>query len=178
MKEYKKIEFWGNNIDQAVQELLKYKEKGILVCCDFNGVMLYSDTVTLDSAYIQITGQTKAEREEAHRKWKENYNKEEKEFKERIPQLTEMWKEKGHKILNKDKWNYWDEIVPIRLGDLYHGMELGNCLDIVKILNNGTFDEAKQLLNEQGHSGMSYGLVCAMIREFSDKGEEFVNYIK
>jgi len=58
-------------------------------------------------------------------------------------------------------------------------VELGNCLDIVEVLNNdGTFDDAKKLLDDQGHSGMSFGLVCAMVSEFCDRGNEFVDYVK
>ncbi|MNT82855.1 hypothetical protein D3C72_2226450 [compost metagenome] len=58
-------------------------------------------------------------------------------------------------------------------------MELGACLDIVNILNNnGPLDEAKKTIESQGHTGMSFGLVCAMVKEFSDRGEEFVNYVR
>lgn len=53
-------------------------------------------------------------------------------------------------------------------------MELGKCLDIVKILQTGNFEKAKETMNNQGHSGMSWGLMKAMIREFSDVGEDFV----
>ncbi|MBG9693331.1 hypothetical protein ABD91_21590 [Lysinibacillus sphaericus] len=61
-KKYEKINFLvGNTVEQAVKELLSYKEEGKLVCGEFNGVVLYSDTVTMDSAYQKITGKTKAE---------------------------------------------------------------------------------------------------------------------
>jgi len=84
---------------------------------------------------------------------------------------------KGREILTEDKWDYWDQIVPVRLGDLYHGMELGCCLNIVEILNNGgTLDEAKAEIQNQSHSGMSYGLVCSMVKEFCERGKEFVSY--
>ena len=106
-----------------------------------------------------------------------NYEKEEQKYKEEIPSLSKEWMRKGREILIKDKWEYWDKIVPIRLGDLYHGMELGCCLDIVKILNNnGTFDEAKKELEDQNHSGMSYSLVCVMVKEFCDRGNDFYKY--
>ena len=60
--------------------------------------------------------------------------------------------------------NYWDHI---------------SGFDIVKLLNNGgTLDEAKEMIYEQSHSGMSYGLVCSMVREFCDRGNEFVEYVK
>ena len=62
--------------------------------------------------------------------------------------MTKVWLEKGREVLAEDKWELWDKIVPIRLGDLYRGMELGNCLDIVTVLNNnGTLDEAKEVVN-------------------------------
>jgi len=177
-KEYKQLEFWGN-IECAVNELMKYKEKGILACGEFNGVTLYSDTVTMDSAYLSIVGKTKSQFEKEQQEWRENYEREEKKFKESIPALTKEWISKSREILTEDKWEYWDEIVPIRLDDLYHGMELGCCLDIVKILNNnGTLEEAKNIINSQDHSGMSYGLVCSMVREFSDRGNEFMDYVR
>lgn len=180
IKNYKEIEFCcGNPIEDAVRELLNYKNKGILACGSFNGTVLYSDTVTLDNAYQNIIGKTKAEFDKSQQEWRENYDKEQKEFKESIPSLSKEWMKKGREILTEDKWEYWDKIVPIRLGDLYHGMELGCCLDIVKILNdNGTFDEAKEKIESQGHSGMSFGLVCGMVREFCSKGNEFVEYIR
>lgn len=177
-KNYKKIEFSaGCNIERAVNELLNYKEKEILACGKFNGTILYSDTVTLDNAYKEIIGKTKIEFDKAQQEWRENYEKEEQKYKEEIPSLSKEWMRKGREILIKDKWEYWDKIVPIRLGDLYHGMELGCCLDIVKILNNnGTFDEAKKELEDQNHSGMSYSLVCVMVKEFCDRGNDFYKY--
>jgi len=178
-KNYKQIEFRiASNIEDAVIELFKYKEKGMLVCGDFNGTVLYSDTVTMDSAYKQITGKTKLEFDKAQQEWRDNYEKEKREHKEKIPQLSEEWKKKGREILKEDKWGLWDKIVPIRLGDLYRGMELGNCLDIVGVLNSeGTFDDAKEKLISQSHSGMSYGLVCSMVKEFSTRGKDFIEYI-
>ena len=179
IKSYEKVDYLGNDISSAVKALLKYKAEGKRICTEFNGTMLYSDTVTMDDAYKSITGKTKVEFDKAQQEWRENYDREEREFKERIPSLSEEWIIKGREILTKDKWDYWDKIVPIRLGDLYHGMELGCCLDIVNILNNnGTLDEAKLMIESQDHSGMSWGLVCSMVKEFCDRGQEFCNYVR
>lgn len=61
-KQYKEIKFLlGSSIDEAVEELLSYKNEGILACGRFNDITLYSDTVTIDDAYKEITGKTKAE---------------------------------------------------------------------------------------------------------------------
>lgn len=179
-KKYEKINFLaGNTVEQAVKELLSYKEEGKLVCGEFNGVVLYSDTVTMDSAYQKITGKTKAEFDQSQQEWKENFDRKKKEHEDKIPELTKVWMEKGREILMEDRWEHWDRIVPVRLNDLYQGMELGASLDIVRILNsNGTLDEAKEKIESQGHSGMSFGLVCAMVKEFSDRGNEFVEYVK
>jgi hypothetical protein len=51
----------GSTIDQAVDELLAYRRFGKLAYGKFNGVFLFSDTVSLDVAYQHITGMTKAE---------------------------------------------------------------------------------------------------------------------
>lgn len=61
-KDYVQIEFTlGSTIDQAVAKLLEYKKDEQLVYGRFNGVTLYSDEVTMDSAYQEITGQSKEE---------------------------------------------------------------------------------------------------------------------
>ncbi|ASA22604.1 hypothetical protein [Paenibacillus donghaensis] len=177
--QYLKIEFsWENTIESAVHKLLEYKDKGILACGEFNGTTLYSDTVTMDGAYKEIIGKTKDEFDESQRKWREDSEKREAEFKESIPSLIGEWKVRGRQVLDQDKWDYWDKIVPVRLNDLYHGMELGCCLDIVRILNeDGSLEDAKKEIERQGHSGMSFGLVRVMVKEFCDRGNEFANYV-
>lgn len=91
---YKKIEFGFGNIESAVKELLNHRD---LVCGDFNGITLYSDIDDLDSAYVKITGKTKAECEEAQRKRNKEYNEQKRKHKESIPLLTKKWIEKGKK---------------------------------------------------------------------------------
>ncbi len=88
------------------------------------------------------------------------------------------WRMRGRKILTEDKWEEWDKIVPIRLNDLYEGMELKCCLDLVILVNAKLFDEAKTMIENQGHGAISYGLVCAMVEEFSEYGKEFARCIK
>jgi len=177
MKNYREIEiFAGNTIEYAVKELNKHKD---LVCIKFNEKVLYSDIDDLDSAFKKITGKTKSEFDEERRIENEKYKQEKKEHKEAIPKLTLEWIGKGEKILDKKYHKLWTKILPIRLDDMYRGMELGNCLEIVEQLNKGTeLEKVKPLIEDQGHSGMSFGLVCSMIKEFADRGEEFVKYAR
>ena len=176
-KNYKEIEFGiGNDIDSAVKELKSHNE---LVCGSFNGHVLYSDIDDLDSAYKKITGKTKLEFDADRKEENDKYKEDERKRKEAIPELTKLWIEKGNAVLDEKYRELWAKCVPIRLGDLYHGMELEMCLDIVLELNNGcTLEEAKAIIESQGHSGMSFGLVCSMVRSFCDGGEEFVNHVR
>lgn len=177
MEKYRKIEIWaGTTIDSAITELKKHED---LVCIEFNGKTLYSDIDDIESAYKKITGKTKSEFDEAERKRQAEYEREKREHEEAIPRLTEEWIEKGNKILDKKHHELWAKIVPIRLKDLYRGFELSACLDIIEQLNNNCdLEQAKMTIEEQGHSGMSFGLVCLMIRELCDRGTEFVNYAR
>lgn len=176
MKNYKQIEFGFGSIEDAVKKLKSYKE---LVCGSFNGQMLYSDIDTVDTAYKKITGKTKAECDEAERNRHEEYEEQQRKHKEAIPGLTKHWIEQGNQILDEKYRELWAKCVPIRLDDLYQGMELKMCLDIVLELNNNcTLEEAKTIIESQGHSGMSFSLVCAMVKSFCDRGDEFVNHVR
>ena len=180
-KNYRELNEWLSPLERCVERLLEYKEKGELVKYEFNGHMLYSDTVTMDSAYLEITGKTKDDFDKEQEEWREKLRIEselaEKASQENIPN----WIERGHKLLSEDKWEEWDKIVPIRASDLYHGMELDNTLQIQEILKSDyseeSFEKAKKCMEEQGHSGMSWSLVCAMIKEFCTNGKEFVMWL-
>lgn len=173
---HRKIEFGFGNIESAINELKSHKD---LVCGSFNGQILYSDIDDLDSAYQKITGKTKAEFDEAARIRNVEYEAEKRRHEESIPELTKEWIEKGNAILDEKYRELWAKCVPVRLSDLYRGMELGNCLEIVEQLNKGeTLEKVKPLIENQGHSGMSFGLVCSMVKSFCDRGNEFVIYAR
>jgi hypothetical protein len=174
---YREIEFGaGQSIESAVKKL---KEQKDLVCGSFNGQMLYSDVDDMDSAYKKITGKTKAEYDAQAKAENDRYEEEKRKHKEAIPELTKEWVGKGKIILDEKYHETWERCVPIRLGDLYRGMELGATLDIVKELNAGCkLEVAKGIIEGQGHSGMSFGLVCSMVKSFCDRGEEFTNYVR
>lgn len=177
---YRKIEFGaGDSIERAMQDLARFKERGELVYGEFNGQKLYSDIDDVDSAYKKITGKTKAEFDAQLKEENDRYKEEQRKHKEAIPELTKEWIKKGNAILDEKYHETWAKCVPIRLSDLYQGMELGATLDIVKELNAGCeLDVAKGIIEGQGHSGMSFGLVCSMVKSFCDRGTEFVSYVR
>ena len=176
-KKYREIQFCaGQSLETAIKELKECKE---LVCGSFNGQMLYSDIDDVDSAYKKVIGKTKAEFDEERQKEYEEYEAENKRHEEAIPELTKEWIEKGNAILDGKYHELWAKIVPVRLKDLYKGFELGACLDIVKELNVGCeLETAKKIIEDQGHSGISFGLVCSMVKSFCDRGAEFVSYAR
>ena len=178
-KSYKEIEFYFGDIEKAIEELKKYNEQGKKVFITFNGEKLYSDIDDVDSAYKKITGKTKAEFDEAEKISHEEYLEQKRKHEEAIPELTKEWIEKGNVILDEKYRELWAKCVPIRLGDLYQGMELKCCLDIVEKLNKGEeFEKVKPIIEGQGHSGMSFSLVCSMINSFCDRGKEFVEFVR
>lgn len=183
-KNYRELDECLSSLENCVNRLLEFKKKGELVKYQFNGHWLYSDTVTMDSAFLEVTGKNKADFDQFQKEYWEKIRieselteKAAKAAKENIPN----WIEKGHKVFTEDKWGEWDKIVPIRAKDLYHGMELDNTLQIQEILSSEyseeSFEKAKKCMEEQGHSGMSWSLVCAMIKEFCTNGAEFVMWL-
>ena len=174
---YREIKFSaGETIEEAVKELQRHKD---LVCGTFNGQILYSDVDDVDSAFKKITGKTKAEFDAKREKEHLEYEECKRKHKEAIPELTKEWIEKGNEILAEKYHETWAKCVPIRLSDLYEGMELKATLDIVKELNAGCeLQTAKEIIEGQGHSGMSFGLVCSMVKSFCDRGAEFASYAR
>ena len=60
--EYRKIKIQlGSTIDEMVELLQEYNKLGEKVCIEFNEKTFYSDTVSLDNAYIEITGMNRSD---------------------------------------------------------------------------------------------------------------------
>ncbi|KAA3994694.1 hypothetical protein K0F82_12705 [Bacteroides ovatus] len=175
----KTIEFYaGQDIDKAYQDL----QINAPCCGEFNGKVLYS-TETIDEIYTKVLGVTKLEYEERLRKEHEDYVIREFEFKTKIPQLIEDYRKRAIGIIPEEYLELWNEIVPIRLNDLYHGMELDCWLELVAVLNDTSkkqlerFEICRSLFFKQGHSGMSGSLVLAGLRRFHTLGEMLASYI-
>ena len=66
----------GENLESAVYTLLAAKARGEKVYGEFNGHVLHSETVSMDSAYMEVLGCTKAEHDKQMEEWRENYKKE------------------------------------------------------------------------------------------------------
>ena len=172
---YKEIEFnCGISIKDAMEYLYRISVKeNVGYCGRFNGHILNSD-MSLDDAYMICLGKSYKDWIKSREAEMLKLRTEEEEHKIQIPELTNYWIKEGHKILSKDKWELWDKCVPIRLNDLYEGMELGYCLEIIKKVKEKSISAGIEIMKSQGHSGMSWGLMKSMIKTFCDCGDEFL----
>jgi len=128
---------------------------------------------------MKIEARIKTEHDSELQLQTERYEERKRKHKEAIPELTKEWIKKGNEILAEKYHETWAKCVPIRLDDLYQGFELGACLEIAKALNAGCdLETAKIIIENQSHSGMSFNLVCSMVKSFCDRGSEFVTYVK
>lgn len=183
----------GERLNDMCEELNKYytrekhrREKAgitedFIVYAVFNGVeILHTDTP--DEISVKVTGKTIAEREAAEKAWREEYDRKEREHQVRIPELIEKYKKEARGVIPEDKLELWDEIVPIRLNDLYRGMELEEWLKMIRVLNEDKpkeerFAICKEIFDNAGHSGMSGNLVLSGLCEFHPDGRELAELI-
>ena len=175
--------FIGDTLDSAYERLVKTAEEKKEDCYGkFNDNLIYS-TDTLDEVYQKVTGKTKAEYDEAVEAWRDNYRKGEEEFKKKIPELTEKYCKEARGLILEEKYDEWDTIVPVRLADLYHGMEVAQTLDICRIMRDEklSYDErlkkAYDLFMESGHSGMSATLTAEMLRRYCPDGVDLADAV-
>lgn len=175
---YTEIEFYGT-LDRAVEKLQQLHQEGEKACIWFNEVMLYSDTVTLDGAYMAVMGKTKAEFEQERDECYKKMFEEEAEWKKTVPNVIDKYIDEGHTVLDEKHWADWDKYVPIWVNDIYRGENLGAALEIIKALNVGCdFKAAQQILDRQFHSGTSEAVVLSTVDSFCDRGRDFCNEIR
>lgn len=163
-----------SNLESVVYTLLAAKARGEHVFFDFNGHILHSDTVSMDSAYMEVMGCTKAEHDQKMNELSEKSKKEQNAVEQKTKESIPLWIERGKALIFPEKYAEWEQCVQTRATDLYHGTDLDSALEIMEALNKGvSMEEAKKIFDSQGHSGMSGTIVKNIIFAFSSKGPEF-----
>lgn len=178
----RQIEFYcGCNVEKAWHMLQKEAEDSGEPCSGmFNDKELFS-TDTLDEAYMKITGMTKAESDAHIKQWLDERKRKEQEHKALIPKLTEMYRKRARGLVLDETLESWDEVVPIRLGDIYRGMELGNVLECCSVMRDESLSREERLRKaygifaDEGHSGTSAAITMAMLRKFCPDGNELAD---
>ena len=179
----KEVTLYGGTIDSCLRDLREMaaaEKSGEVLKAVFNDKYLLS-TDSDDDAYLRITGKTKAEHDEYMRKWREEREADRKAHEARIPELTEHYRKAARGVIIESELEYWDEVVPIRLGDIYRGMELDQVLDCARVMQDETLSreerlrKAYKIFDDAGHSGMSAWLTMAMLRRFCPDGNELAD---
>lgn len=164
-KKYSVIVFEPNlTLTEAITRLVAAAAEGKFVCGDFCGVRLYSDTVSFDSAFKQIAGQsyyaTLAKRDEADEATMQRYI-----F-------------LGHQLVLKKLWPNWDNYVRDSIAGEYHGSDIACALAIMDALLKNGKQSALAVLQKQTHNKYTLSLVLSVIKSFCVGGTEFVDYVK
>lgn len=163
-KEYKTIVFEPDlPLTDAITRLVVAASKGEFVCGKFCGVMLYSDTVSFDSAFKQIAGQS----------YFATLAADEQQDEEAIKRYILM----GQRIINKRLWEDWESYVRQSMRSEYHGMDLTCALTIMNELLSNGLAPALAVLQTQTHTRTSLGLVLSIVRSFCVGGDDFVSYV-
>ena len=173
----------GCNIKEALESIKSEATRCGEVCyCKFNDSKIYS-TDSLNTAYLKITGKTYTEFMNDQAKAKDDWNRAEEEHKAKIPELSKYYIEKARGLVKDSELGEWDNCVPIRLGDLYHGMELEETLKACATMRDMSIpynERLKKAYNDfmaAGHSGMSASLVAGMIKKFCPDGEDLADAV-
>ena len=168
----------GSCIEDAVNLLLSEKANGNSVYLSFNGTKLYSSTVTMDNAYLKITGKTKAEFDKDQAEWLENSKKQSAEDKERAIADIPNAIERGKPFMYRQRHSSWAKVVEADANGIYHGLLVNNVIRLMEALENGaSIDEAVKMMADQGHSGWSASLVNYIMLDHAKQGPEFYEAI-
>lgn len=170
----REIKMWGSTLEEVVRALIQFRAKGEDVYFDFNGTVLKSSDVTFDNAYLAVTGMTYTECQENEKRRIEKWKQEDEEYKKSIPNLRKQYLVDSLHLIAPEQIDEWVKVMDARLSDLYKGFDLASAIEIMKALDGGaSIETAKNIIDNQGHSGMSYGVVRLVVKQFSPRGQEF-----
>lgn len=151
----------GDSLESAVYTLLEAKANGEHVYCDFNGHKLHSDNVTMDSAYIEVMGCTKAECDQRMKEWLEEHDKKEKARESREQGYVE--KVKASRTGEKKSITLEEVISGLKFIAEHQSMSQEELIDgLLKLGCNFSLEDIKRQFPEEIElsEGMKQGNLC------------------
>ena len=145
--------------------------------CNSKYILLEDENISEDDVYLFVLGKTKYEYESYLKNRADTYDREEREFKQKIPVLKQKYSQM--ELVDEKYKEKWIEIVDISLKSIYRDFLIESVVEILEMSNSGaSFEEIKEKFYTQGHSGYSYSFARLMFRDLSDRGREFYAWSK
>lgn len=146
----------------------------------FNGIYFLSDDEDLTSEFMYktIIGQSREEYMQKREKSISEARQRDVDYKKFIAKRTSDLIKAGMEVLNKNYWEKWVDIVPVRVMDIYNGMDLEWFLELHQELSESTFEHCKMIFETQGHSGMSASYTFSLIQHFAPQYIPFVRFLQ
>ena len=164
----------GITLEECVNALLEFKNRGESVVVDLEGHKLYSCDVTLDNDYVEVFGKTKSEYDKALEEYDKNHIKQQEKNKAEAEAKIPEWIKKGEAFIYPERAEKWKKYVEIHAMDLHYGIDLDSTLEIMEKLERGaSMEEVKEIFDRQNLAGHSREMVRSMMFHFAKKGPEF-----
>ena len=165
----------GDNLEGMVNQLLYLKSQGRKAFCEFCGVTFDSETVTMDGAFLMITGRTKKEFDLL-----EENKAEERILMEAIDKIPEQIK-RGMKLIYPNNFQEWVKDVatgaigPNRGTVIEYALEIMEAIDYNMDMKNivALYDSQKHESNESWNKE----LVKTYVMKYSKNGFPFYEAI-
>ena len=159
---------------EVVDKLIEYRNQGKHARYDFNGVILHSDDVTMDSAYLAVTGYTKEEFDRKLKEEEENFDKQmEEEYAQAEDSKEELIRE-GYELIYPERQDAWKNYVDDHVKSIFAGSEIRESLKLMRLLEEGApIIEVRRTMNDQNYSGYALKMIRKAVLVFSKRGPEF-----
>lgn len=134
---------------------------------EFNGkyIILENNDIMENDIYLFILGKSKKEYQQCIYENKIIYDRELKDFNEKIPALKILYK--NYQNIKPEYYNNWINIIDASLNSIYRNYIL-DCIIEILDMENPSLQDVKNKLDQQGHSGNSYDLTVYMLKQVSN----------
>ena len=163
---YREVSCEGKDLKEVVVYLVSLAAEGELVCTNYQGTMLYSDKVSLNSAFMNILGKSyQSYLEKTHKQSDSSADLDE-------TSITQTLLGRGKQIIDSQFYSTWEKYV-LKYVSKQGFIEIFNyALKILALVNKGCMSEAATTYNSC--PAAYHKNICLLVEKCSAYGENFV----
>ncbi len=169
----------GETLESVVLKLEKFRKEGKSYFAVFNDQVLYSEDVTMDSAFQKCLHMSRQMYLYRYKQWLLSNNYSEDVIKTYVTSNLEEWINEGKKYIISTRSEDFELVCKGLANNVYSYMVIEQFIKVMELINkNFYFDDILDIIDSFNNNELNNNILLDLILNYTDIGPDFYTYSK
>ncbi len=169
----------GETLESVVLKLEKFRKEGKNYFAIFNDQVLYSEDITMDSAFKKCLNMSRQMYLYRYKQWLLLNNLTEESIKTYVTNNLDKWINKGKKYVINSRYEDFELVCKNLANNIYSYMVIEQFIKIMELINNNFyFNDVLDIIDSFNNNELNNNILFDLILNYTYIGPDFYTYAK